>query len=257
MGSILGVNHSAVKGKLAMNSPEKAPRLVTWTGYLAITLLLLLPLAVVTVRSGQWQQGLLMYAIACFGSTVLMIVAIVLLMLPRFAAWRSVIARRALFAVPGTVLLLTLVSGGDVPRIHDITTDTADPPLFVTAGQQRGSDANPLDIDPEVIAQQQAAYPDLQTLNSTLSYEDAFSRALRVAKDLGWDIYHQDRNAGVIEAVDTTEVMAFKDDVVIRLRTNAQGTKLDLRSVSRVGEGDIGANAKRIRAFREAFLQQG
>ena len=57
--------------------------------------------------------------------------------------------------------------------------------------------------------------------------------------------------------MDTTRVMAFKDDVVIRLRSNAQGTLVDLRSVSRVGEGDIGANSKRIRSFREAFQQQG
>jgi uncharacterized protein (DUF1499 family) len=61
----------------------------------------------------------------------------------------------------------------------------------------------------------------------------------------------------VIEAVDTTNIMAFKDDVVIRVRSNATGTLLDLRSVSRVGEGDIGANAKRIRAFRAAFQQPG
>jgi len=241
-----------------MQHVQKTPRLVAWPGYLAITLCLLLPIAVLTVRAGDWQQGLLMYAIACFGSTVLMILAIVLLMLPRFAPWRKAIVQRALPAVPGTVLLLMLVNGGgNTPRIHDITTDTADPPTFTAAPQQRGSTANTLEIDPAVIEQQLAAYPDLQTLTTDLSYDDAFSRALRVANDLGWKIYHQDRNAGVIEAVDTTRIMAFKDDVVIRIRTNAQGTLLDLRSVSRVGQGDIGANAKRIRAFSEAFQQQG
>jgi uncharacterized protein (DUF1499 family) len=61
----------------------------------------------------------------------------------------------------------------------------------------------------------------------------------------------------VIEAVDTTAVMAFKDDVAIRVRGGAQGTQIDLRSASRVGEGDLGANAKRIRAFLDAFQQQG
>ena len=70
---------------------------------------------------------------------------------------------------------------------------------------------------------------------------------------MGWDIYNQDRNTGVIEAVDTTAIMAFQDDIVIRVRTNAQGTLLDLRSVSRVGVSDIGANAKRIRAFQQRF----
>ncbi len=152
-------------------------------------------------------------------------------------------------------LLLSLASGGGSPRIHDITTDTRDPPTFTMAAQQRGAGSNPLEIDQTVIAQQQQAYPDLQTMVSALPLDEAYSLALQVATDLGWEIYHQDRNAGVIEAVDTTRIMAFKDDVVIRLRSNAQGTLVDLRSVSRVGEGDIGANAKRIRAFREAFQQ--
>ena len=77
-----------------------------------------------------------------------------------------------------------------------------------------------------------------------------------MATELGWDIYHRDRNVGVIEAVDTTSIMAFKDDVVIRVRSNTRGTLLDLRSVSRVGIGDIGANARRIRAFQQKFEQQ-
>ena len=61
------------------------------------------------------------------------------------------------------------------------------------------------------------------------------------------------RNAGFIEAVDTTAIMAFKDDIVIRVRSNADGTLVDLRSVSRVGVSDLGTNADRIREFREAF----
>lgn len=240
-----------------MSEHNKTPGLVNWIGYLALTLFLVLPIAVLTVRSGSWQQGLLLYAIACFGSILLLLLSIVLLLLPRFTPWRTRIAQRALFALPGTLLLLSLLSGGDAPRIHDITTDTADPPTFTMAEQQRGAGANSLVIDQDVIALQQAAYPDLQTLTTSQTIDDAFDRALQVAADLGWEIYHEDRNAGVIEAVDTTAIMAFKDDVVIRVRSNAQGTLVDLRSVSRVGEGDIGANAKRIRAFREAFQQQG
>jgi uncharacterized protein (DUF1499 family) len=159
-----------------------------------------------------------------------------------------------LITLPGTLLLLSLLAGrGDYPPIHDITTDTEDPPLFVTAPEQRGDGTNPLDIKPDSIEAQQQAYPDVQTIRTALSIEAAFDKALAVAAELGWEVYHQDLNAGVIEAVDTTAIMGFKDDVVIRLRTNAEGTLLDLRSVSRVGIGDIGANAKRIRNFRQAF----
>jgi uncharacterized protein (DUF1499 family) len=241
-----------------MNQADEMPPLVRRMRHIALALLVLLPLSVIAVRAGAWQLGLPLYAIACLGSTLLVILSIALLLLPRFAPWRQAIVRHAFFALPGTILLLALVSsGGDSPRIHDITTDTADPPTFTMAAQQRGEGANSLDIDPEVIAQQQAAYPDVTTLTSTLPIDEAFRRALQTAGDLGWEVYHQNRDAGVIEAVDTTRIMGFKDDVVIRVRGGDQGTEVDLRSVSRVGEGDMGANAKRIRDFREAFQQAG
>jgi uncharacterized protein (DUF1499 family) len=82
-----------------------------------------------------------------------------------------------------------------------------------------------------------------------------FDKAVQVATAMGWDIYLQDRNAGIIEAVDTTAVMGFRDDIVIRVRTNEEGALVDLRSVSRVGVGDLGANAKRIKAFLDAVQQ--
>jgi uncharacterized protein (DUF1499 family) len=239
-----------------MNSQHNRPRLINWLGYFAIGLLLILPLSVLTIRSGQWQLGLPLYGIACFGSVLLLILAVVLLLRSRFTPWRKDILLRALFALPGAVLLLALTSGGNHPMIHDISTDTADPPTFTVALQQRGAESNTLEVDQSVMRQQEEAYPDLQTLVSPLPTDQAYNRALQVATNLGWDIYHQDSNTGVIEAVDTTSIMGFKDDIVIRVRSSAQGTLLDLRSVSRVGEGDLGANAQRIRAFRDAFQQQ-
>ena len=237
-----------------MTQTEQTPALVRWIGYIAIALLLILPLSVLTVRSGAWQQGLLMYALSCLGCLLLFALSGLLLAMPRFVPFRRPILMRLLIALPGTLLLLSLLAGrGDYPPIHDITTDTEDPPLFVTAPEQRGDGTNPLDIKPDSIEAQQQAYPDVQTIRTDLPIEAAFDRALAVTTELGWEVYHQDLNAGMIEAVDTTAIMGFKDDVVIRLRTNAEGTLLDLRSVSRVGVGDIGANAKRIRNFRRAF----
>lgn len=241
-----------------MDRQNSTPGLVNWTGYLAITLLLTLPAAVLTVRSGAWQEGLLLYTLSCLGAALVLLVSVLLMLMPRFAPWRKSIAGRALITLPGTLLLLSvLASRGDHPPIHDITTDTRDPPVFTAAEQLRGPGANTLEIDVQTIALQQQAYPDLQTILSDMSIDEVFDRALQVAKDMGWDIYLQDRNAGVIEAVDTTAIMTFKDDVVIRVRSNAQGTLLDLRSVSRVGIGDIGANAQRIRAFQQKFEQYG
>ena len=122
-----------------MNSQHNRPRLINWLGYFAIGLLLILPLSVLTIRSGQWQLGLPLYAIACFGSVLLLILAIVLLLRSRFTPWRKDILLRALFALPGAALLLALTSGGNHPMIHDISTDTADPPTFtVAAATARG-----------------------------------------------------------------------------------------------------------------------
>ena len=241
-----------------MNDTDKLPGAINWLGYLAITLLLTTPLAVLTVRSGAWQQGLLLYALSCLGSALVLLAALLFLVLPRFSAWRSATGKRALFAIPGTLLMLSLLTGrGDYPPIHDISTDLDTPPEFVMGSQQRGEDSNSLALDEEVMAQQKAAYPDLQTLVISAPIEEAFARAAATAENMGWEIYHQDLDQGIIEAVDTTSIMGFKDDVVIRLRTNAKGTLLDLRSVSRVGVSDLGANASRIRAFLANFQQQG
>jgi uncharacterized protein (DUF1499 family) len=237
-----------------MQQAQTPSKLVNWTGYLAIALLVMLPLGVLTVRSGAWQQGLMLYALACLGSTLVFALCACLLVLPRFADRRSAIGKRSLAALPGAILLLSVVGGrGDYPPIHDISTDTINPPTFETAVSLRGNSSNSLEIKPDSIEQQRAAYPDLQTLQSTLSIESAYAEALRVAKDLGWEVTREDLNDGFIEAVAATAIMGFKDDVVIRLKTNEAGTLIDLRSVSRVGLGDIGANAKRIRAFMESF----
>ena len=242
-----------------MNIQKKStPGLINWTSYLAITCLVIVPLAVLTVRSGAWQQGLLLYAIGALGSTLIAIVCIVLLMLPRFRQWRAKVVKHALLpAIPGAVLLMSLTSGGNYPAIHDITTDTADPPGFLAAEARRGDDANTLAIKPEVIEQQTQAYPDLQSLRSPLTIDEAFSRAVAVASAMGWEIYTEDRNKGIIEAVDTTRIMRFKDDVVIRVRGDEQGAIIDTRSVSRIGQSDLGANANRIRAFQAAFATAG
>lgn len=239
-----------------MNQANTTPALVNWTGYIAITLLLLLPAAVLTVRSGAWQQGLLLYTISCAGAVILLGLAIIMLLLPRFAPWRKTIAAKTLLTLPGAILLLSLLgSAGDYPRIHDISTDLQDPPVFTAAEAFRGEHSNPLQLDPATMELQRQAYPDLNTAFSMLPIDEAFDRAVEVATAMGWEIYHQDRNTGFIEAVDTTALMNFKDDIVIRVRTNADGTLIDLRSVSRVGVGDLGANAKRIRAFQQQLQQ--
>ncbi|MFK8047649.1 MAG: DUF1499 domain-containing protein [Halioglobus sp.] len=237
-----------------MNQPAQKSKLVNWGGIVALVFLIGIPISVLMVRSGVWQQGLLLYALCCAGAAVILVLFVILAILPAFKSHRGDIFKRMLLVVPGVVLLGSLLTGGgDAPPIHDISTDTLDPPTFTAAEAVRGDGANPLTIKPDSITAQLESYPGITTMRNGESLEANFDKALSTATELGWEIYHQDRNAGVIEAVDTTAIMNFKDDVVIRLRSIDSETLIDLRSVSRVGVGDIGANAKRIRAFQKQF----
>jgi uncharacterized protein (DUF1499 family) len=142
-----------------------------------------------------------------------------------------------------------------VPPIHDITTDLEDPPVFDAVLPLREG-LNSVEYDPAVGAQQREAYPNIQPVVLSASPVEAFTRALATVESFGWEVVAQDPDAGVIEATDTTFWMGFKDDVVIRLRPDGAGTRVDMRSVSRVGRSDIGVNAARIAGYMEE-LQAG
>jgi hypothetical protein len=139
---------------------------------------------------------------------------------------------------------------GSVPPIHDVTTDTADPPAFAAVLPLRARAPNPAEYGGEdVAAAQQQAYPDLRPLILPLAPDAAFARALDAGRGAGWEIVAADSAAGRIEATATTGWFGFKDDVVVRIRPADGGSRIDVRSVSRVGRSDVGANAARIRAY--------
>ena len=95
---------------------------------------------------------------------------------------------------------------------------------------------------------QQAAYPDLTSLVLTRSASEVLQQVEAVVRDLNWNVVAIDTERGQLEATDTTFWFGFKDDVVVRIRQNIDGdTRIDVRSTSRVGVGDLGANADRIR----------
>lgn len=239
-----------------MQPSPGSSRLLTTLTYLALALLLALPLAVLMVRAGLWQEGLLLYAVSCLAAAIVLLLLIVLLALPKYRQRGRQIGLGALLVLPGTLLFLSvLATQGDYPAIHDITTDLNDPPEFTHAPDLRGPDSNSLAVKPDTLGVQREAYPDLASLRSERTVSNAYRHALEVAAGLGWDIVWQNPESGHIEAVETTAIMAFKDDIAIRIRSTAEGSVIDLRSVSRVGVGDIGANAQRIRAFIAAFDQ--
>jgi uncharacterized protein (DUF1499 family) len=143
-----------------------------------------------------------------------------------------------------------LVRARRVPVIHDITTDTEDPPAFVAVLARRAPGDNPpAHGGAEVAAAQRRAYPDLSRLDLDEAPAAALARAREAARGLGWEIVAEDPASGRLEATDTTFWFGFKDDVVVRIRPRGTGSRLDVRSASRVGKSDVGANAARIRRF--------
>jgi uncharacterized protein (DUF1499 family) len=141
-----------------------------------------------------------------------------------------------------------------VPRIHDITTDTERPPQFVAAVPLRAGARNPVEYGgADVAAEQRRGYPDLQPLSLPLPPNQTFDKALATARAMGWDIVASDPSSGRIEATDTTFWFGFKDDVVIRVAAAPNGSRVDVRSLSRVGLSDVGTNAARIRKYLAAL----
>lgn len=164
-------------------------------------------------------------------------------------AWLAVVL--AVAAIANTGLRVT---AGGAP-IHDISTDTDNPPEFVAVAKLRGPDDNPAEYaGPETARQQEAAYPDLDTIVVRDPASLVFTTALEVAEDMGWDIVASDAAAGRIEATDTTPFVGFKDDVVIRVVSAGPETRVDVRSKSRLGMGDMGVNAKRIRDYADRLI---
>ena len=140
-----------------------------------------------------------------------------------------------------------------VPAIHDITTDTIQPPPFLAILPLRAGAVNPVEYGgADVAAKQKQAYPDIVPLTLAIPPDRAFDRALAAARGMGWEMVASDPAGGRIEATDTTFWFGFKDDVVVRVTPQPNGSRVDVRSLSRVGVGDIGANAARIRAYLAA-----
>ena len=141
-------------------------------------------------------------------------------------------------------------TANSVPAIHDITTDLANPPVFVRAATGRKKDDHPVAYDgPKVGEMQKTAYPDLAPIVTPMPADKAFEAATATLAEMGLEVTDADPAQGRVEAVATSMLFGFKDDVVVRVATAADGTRIDVRSKSRVGRNDFGMNAKRIRAF--------
>lgn len=166
-------------------------------------------------------------------------------------------------------------AAADIPPIHDISTDLVNPPAFspaVADARAAIPQANTIVFSDQRIPQgprwgdlagktnaevQATAYADIRSRQIADAPDRAFDIALAAAQAQGWTITGMDRDAGRIEATATSFFFGFTDDIVIRISPGQTGgSVIDIRSSSRVGVSDLGANAKRIRAYLAALIPQ-
>src|SRR5690606_36066332 len=195
-----------------------------WALYGAAAVLLLSVFAMYRTRPGTARRGFIV-ALGAFGPGV------ITLAIP----WR---ASRA---------------GADAPPIHDITTDTDNPPSFIAIAPLRADAPNPIAYEGEDVARlQRAAYPDIRPAILDMSRDLAYQHALETAERMGWSIVAADPVAGQIEATDRTFWFGFREDVVIRLTPVNNRTVVYVRSKYRDRSSDMGSNARRVREYLAA-----
>lgn len=236
-------------------------KLLLVSGVVAIILLLAGPLGYKFGFSGL-APSLISLLLSLVTAVIVFVAALVMVII---ASRKGHLVNRNLLLVTMGISLIPMIVMGpqilkarSVPPIHDITTDTQNPPVFDAVVALRVNAINPLEYGAgaspsELAALQHKAYPEVTTLSSDLVFGDAVARSVEVLSAQGLEVVNVDPDKGIVEAVATTFWFGFKDDVVVRITATPQGSKVDMRSVSRVGQSDIGANAARIRKFLEAF----
>ncbi|MGB2647368.1 MAG: DUF1499 domain-containing protein [Pseudolabrys sp.] len=237
---------------------EPVSRIAIWSSRLALFAIAVAAISVIIVRSGLLE---IVPALATFAAALVFAGIAILFAFAAFVViWRQGIGGlgRALLALfLGLALLAYPAYLGTrawrLPAISDVTTDTTNPPRFDVLARlrPRGRTDYP---GPAVAALQRTAYPDVIPLDLDVPTKIAYDAALALVTKRKWYIGDTRpptlaRRDGVIEAVARTPIMGFRDDVVIRITPVGQGTRVDMRSASRFGNHDLGANASRIRSL--------
>lgn len=200
------------------------------------------------------RSALLVFVIGLIACLVALVAALVwgLLRLARGHGprWGRALAGFVIAGVAAAYPLAMLQKAASVPVIHDITTDIVEPPAFVALAGHRDGAENPDEYPGlEVAMEQTKAYPTIKPFVTAMPPPALFVEARTTAEAMGWEIVSASEADGRIEATDTSAFFGFKDDIVIRIREEGEGSRLDMRSKSRIGQSDIGANAARIEKF--------
>ena len=246
-----------------MDTPEAAPRkgklgaIAAGAGFgVAFVAAIAALCAGLGTRWGWWDygSGFLILSFAVWGGLAAAVVSVYAVAV----ALRHRLRRAIVFGIHGLIIGALVFGvpwylvneGSKLPPIHDITTDTENPPVFVAVLPLRKDAPNTAQYGgAELAAQQKQGYPEVVPVMLAMPPRAAFELALAVARRSGWEIVAAVPEDNRIEATATTDWFGFKDDVVIRIKPVNGGSRVDMRSVSRVGRSDLGTNARRIREY--------
>src|SRR5216683_417 len=236
---------------------EPPSRLAIWARRIAVFSLAVAALAIIIERADLLE---IVPVLVTFGAALVLAVLAILFAFASFVAlWikggpgfaqaiTAVLIGTALLGYPGYLAY----KGYQLPAIKDITTDPIDPPRFEVVARLRPPNSS---LYPGLAAAelQKEAWPDIEPLLVTVSPKAAFDGAMAVITKSKWRIVDSraplPNREGHIEAIARTPIMGFRDDVVVRIRTAREGAKIDIRSASRYGTTDFGANATRVLAL--------
>jgi uncharacterized protein (DUF1499 family) len=215
-------------------------------------------------QMGWWdfRTGFKLMKYGAYLGIAAMVLAILAMALARRVPGRSAVAFAVLALLLGGAAFFLPWSwrrhARSVPPIHDITTDFVNPPEITASRALRDTTQgmNSWVYEGDTIAKQQRkAYPDIRPVMLSMTPDEAYRAALQAARDMGWQILLEDAAGRRIEAMDETRWYGFKDDVAIRVTPASGISRVDVRSISRVGGSDVGANAARIRKYVEKLKE--
>src|SRR5215468_8611289 len=238
-------------------SDEPPSRLAVWARRLAVFSLVVAALAILIERADMLE---IVPVLATFGAALALAVLAILFALASFVGlWNNggpgfaqaitaVLIGAGLLGYPGYLAY----KGYRLPAIKDITTDPIDPPRFEVVARLRPPNSS---LYPGLATAelQKEAWPDIEPLLVNVSPKAAYDGAMAVIAKRKWRVVDArpplPNRDGHIEAIARTPIMGFRDDVAVRIRPTREGAKIDIRSASRYGKTDFGANAARVLAL--------
>ncbi|MBV8850057.1 MAG: DUF1499 domain-containing protein [Methylobacteriaceae bacterium] len=247
---------------------EPYSRAALWSRRLALFSLAVGAIAIILARSQAVDPTA---TLSVFAGAIL--VACLALLFAGTAAviiWRT--GRRGASVVASGIFLAALLlcypaylaaNAVRLPLLNDVSTDLVDPPQFSRSkiALAARNQSTPEVLPPQVRQEQRLAYPNIQPILLDQEADEAYQLVQRAIAARGWKIVEQTPpggriGVGHIDAVDRTLIMGFPADVTIRMRPLAGQTRVDVRSVSRVGRHDYGSNAQRITKFAAEIQSQ-